>query len=142
MYSITVFFNLAILKCSIQTFRPILIFSFRWLITPFRDNGRLSPQQKRFNTALSGLRSKVERSISLLKGRWRKLKYLDHLDLELAVQIIITACVLHNFCLVHDDFDEDYFLPNEGNEGNQPQDDAINDGLAIQKRQHLMNIVV
>ena len=47
----------------------------------------------------------MERSISLLKGRWRKLLSLDHLDLELAVHVIIAACVLHNFCLLHDDFD-------------------------------------
>jgi hypothetical protein len=50
--------------------------------------------------------------------------------------------VLHNFCLVHDDFDNDYFLPDDENDGNQQQDDGIDDSLAVQKRQHLMNIVV
>lgn len=35
---------------------------------------------------------------SLLKGRWRKLRYLDCLDLVIAVQIISAACVLHNYC--------------------------------------------
>lgn len=68
---------------------PILLLhatlSFRWLITPFKSNGRLTRREKRFNTALSKLRQTVERAISRLKGRWRKLKYLNHLDLELAV---------------------------------------------------------
>ena len=76
------------------------------------------------------------------------MKYLDHLDLKLAVKIVIAACVLHNFCLVHDDFDNDYFLPDDGDDGNQQQDGGddgnhvIGGGPAIQKRQHLMNIVV
>ena len=30
--------------------------------------------------------------------------------MELLVHIIMSACVLHNFCLLHDDFDDDYFL--------------------------------
>lgn len=79
----------------------------------------------------------------MLKGRWRKLKYIDHLDLELAVKIIIAACVLHNFCLVNDDFDNNYFLPpDDGNDDNQQIHDGVDDGAAVQKRQHLMNIVV
>jgi len=65
------------------------------LITPFRDNGHLTRRQRQFNTALSAVCQKVERSFSLLKGRWRKLQYLDHLDLEMAVQIITATCVLH-----------------------------------------------
>ena len=85
----------------------------------------------------------MERAISLLKGRWRKLKYLNYLDLELGVQIIMAAWVLHNFCLIHDDFDDNYFLPDEGD---SPQDDEnnfhdIDDGAAVHKRQHLLNIL-
>ena len=34
--------------------------------------------------------------------------------------IIISACVLHNFCLIHDDFDEGYF-------GDQDEDDNDDD---------------
>jgi hypothetical protein len=119
---------------------------FIWLITPLKNNGYLTPREKRFNTALSSLRQIVERAISLLKGRWRKLKYLDHLDLELAVQIIMAACVLHNFCLLHDDFDNNYFLPDDEDDNQQDDDEnnnhELNDGAAVQKRQHLMNIVV
>lgn len=35
----------------------------------------------------------------------------------------MAACVLHNFCLIHDDFDDNYFLP----------DDDIDDGAAVHK---------
>lgn len=119
-------------------------FYFRWSITPFRDNGRLTPRQRQFNSVLSSVRQTVERSISLLKGRWRKLQYLDHLDLVLAVQIITAACVVHNFCLVHDDFNKGYFLPNDGVNDDEDRDDDVDppDGIASQKRQQLMNNII
>ena len=100
----------------------------------------MTRRQRQFNTALSAVRQKVERSFSLLKGRWRKLQYLDHLDL---VQIITATCVLHNYCLVHDDFDDGYFLPGHadggGDDGSEQQGPP--DHGAAQKRVHLMNIV-
>ena len=84
----------------------------------------------------------MERSISLLKGRWRKLLFLDHLDLELEVHVIIDAFVLHNFCLLHDDFDDGY-MGDDDNGGDEDDDPAHHfpDGRAEQKRTHLMNIV-
>ncbi|XP_068712793.1 putative nuclease HARBI1 [Montipora foliosa] len=119
----------------------------RWLITPFRDNGYLSPRQRK-------LRSVVERSIRLLKGRWRKLGLLDHIDLELMVHLILASCVLHNYCLLKDDFDDGYFLDggdddDDDNYGSNGSDASNNstprarDGLraAEAKRVQLMNIV-
>lgn len=78
-------------------------------MTPFRDNGHLTARQQRFNSKVSSVRSVVEHS-RLLKGRWRKLMYLEHMDMELLVNLIMCACVLHNFCLLNDDFDDGYFL--------------------------------
>ena len=121
-----------------------LFFFFRWLITPFRDNGHLTLRQRQFNTALSAVLQKVERSFSLLKGRWRKLQYLDHLDLVMAVQIITATCVLHNYCLLHDDFDDGYFLPGHadgGGDDDGSEQQGPPDHGAAQKRVHLMNIV-
>ena len=90
----------------------------------------------------------VERAICLLKGRWRKRSLLELLDIELMVHLIMTECVLHNFCILHDDFDENYFLDN---------DDSVDDGcvgldgcapggsggvrLAEAKRIQVMNII-
>lgn len=103
---------------------------------------------------MSSLRSVVERSIRLLKGRWRKLGLLDHIDLELMVHLILASCVLHNYCLLKDDFDEGYFLDdgddddddNYGSNGSDASNDSTprgQDGLraAEAKRVQLMNIV-
>ncbi|XP_068686411.1 putative nuclease HARBI1 [Montipora foliosa] len=118
-----------------------------WLIVPFRDNGRLTANQRKFNKAQSSLRQAVERAIGLLKGRWRKLLYLDHLDVKLMAKLIMAACVLHNFCLMLDDYDNGYFLPGDGN--HDDEDDGGDGGLsAIQqqriaerKRNHLMDVL-
>ena len=72
----------------------------------FRNNGHLLANQLEFNNVLSSSRQVVERAIGLLKGRWRKLMHLNHLSVELMTEIVMGACVLHNFALVHDDFDE------------------------------------
>ncbi|TGZ47119.1 putative nuclease HARBI1, partial [Temnothorax longispinosus] len=59
---------------------------------------------KKFNHRLSSARISVERSIGLLKGRWRYL--LDKLPMtrtNLIPYYIITCCVLHNICLLRND---------------------------------------
>ena len=76
----------------------------------------------------------MERSFSLLKGRWRNLQYLDHLDLVIAVQIITATCGLHNYCLLHDDSD------GGGDDDKSEQQGPLDHGPA-QKRVHLVNIV-
>lgn len=48
-----------------------------WLITPYRDNGHLTAQQKRFYVSMSSKRQVIERAFGLLKGRCRRLKYIN-----------------------------------------------------------------
>ena len=70
--------------------------------------------------------------------------HLDHLNVKLMTKLIMAACVLHNLCLMLDDFDDSYLLPNDGYDGNGDCDDcrlAGNDVRRIveEKRNHLMN---
>ena len=116
-------------------------------MTPFRNNGHLLPNQLLFNNTLSSVRQIVERTISLLKGRWRKLSYLNHLCIKLMTKIVMGACVLHNFTLLHDDFDESYFLDDDDDDDDNDNDDdghdsTCRDRTAELKRQHLSNIIV
>ena len=113
------------------------------------NNGHLTADQRHFNYILSSVRQTVERCIRLLKGRWRKLQFIDHLDIELLVLIIISACILHNFCLIHDDFDEGYFGDqDEDEDDDNGDDDDGGHGLAHpllrraqQKRMHIMGML-
>ena len=79
-------------------------------MVPYRDNGHLTRQQIRFNEALSSQHQVIECAIGLLKGQWHKLQYLNLLSVKHMTIYIMAACVLHNFCLINDDFDEGYFL--------------------------------
>lgn len=69
-------------------------------MVPYKDNGHLTASQRTYNFKHSSTRQVIERAFGLLKGRWRKLFYLDMLCQKKIVSVIIAACVLHNFCLM------------------------------------------
>ena len=78
-----------------------------WLLTPFRDNGRLTDVQLRYNYTHSSIRSTVERAFGLLKGRFTRLQHINQNEIEGIVQTVVTGCILHNICIMnHDDFHE------------------------------------
>ncbi|XP_018566332.1 putative nuclease HARBI1 [Anoplophora glabripennis] len=78
-----------------------------WLMTPYRDTGRLTRQQKRHNYSLSKGRVVIEHVFGQLKGRWAILKHINTYSIKKAVEVITSCCVLHNFCLfVNDDFND------------------------------------
>ncbi|XP_056263474.1 putative nuclease HARBI1 [Pseudoliparis swirei] len=73
----------------------------RWLLTPF--NNPQSAEERNYNTRHSQARAVVERSIGLLKGRWRcldatggKLCYKP----DKVCQIVRACAVLHNLALL------------------------------------------
>ncbi|CAG2223980.1 unnamed protein product [Mytilus edulis] len=71
----------------------------RWLLTPFRDNGHLTAEQKKFNKSLSSKRQVIERSFGLLKGRFRRLKHINMIDIKEICNVVCTAVVFHNICI-------------------------------------------
>ena len=74
-----------------------------WLMKPFSDTGRLSPEQHSFNYRLSSACSVVEMAFGRLKGRWRCLLKRNDCKLELSKLMTLTCCVLHNICEEHGD---------------------------------------
>ena len=48
-----------------------------WLLTPYRDNGHLTSKQRNYNFLHSSTRMAIERAFALLKGRFRRLEYMD-----------------------------------------------------------------
>ncbi|KMQ91639.1 nuclease harbi1 [Lasius niger] len=70
-----------------------------WLIPPFPNLSQLTQAQKTFNTAVASMRQIIERAFALLKGRWRRLKFLDMNRDDMIHFVILASCVLHNVCL-------------------------------------------
>ncbi|XP_018361569.1 PREDICTED: putative nuclease HARBI1 [Trachymyrmex cornetzi] len=81
------------------------------VMVPYKNNGHLSEAQINFNQSLCSARVMIERAIGFLKGRFRSL--LDKLYMkrtDLIPQYIIVCCVLHNICILHEDFIDDIII--------------------------------
>lgn len=79
-----------------------------WLITPFKDNGRLNTQQRKYNKVLSPERQVMERSIGHLKKRFRRLIEVTIHHTKNCFKTIVSGCILHNLCIIHEDSVEDF----------------------------------
>lgn len=81
--------------------------NLHYILAPYRDNGRLTPAQKRYNKTHSSIRSSVERAFGLLKGRFVRLRMIHQRDIQTIVSTVLSACILHNICIINgDDFVE------------------------------------
>lgn len=84
-----------------------------YMLTPFRDNGHLNDRQINFNTKHSKTRIVIERAFGMLKGRFRKLKYIYMYNTEMIPLVILTSCILHNICIGNEDAPLDDNAPME-----------------------------
>ena len=98
------------------TVRPLLLGDgayplLPWLLKPYPINVILNRSQRNYNKTLSSARSSVERAFGILKARWRiLLKRLDNKFCNIP-EVILTCCILHNFCQdAGEEFDDDEVL--------------------------------
>ena len=73
--------------------------SLSWLVPLFRDNRHLNPQQSEFNFLHSSTRIVIERAFGYLKGRFRRLKFLELLDIQFIPKLITAICIMHNIVI-------------------------------------------
>lgn len=94
------------------------------MMVPFRDNGHLDNVQKKYNSCHSSTRVDVERSIGLLKCKFRRLKHLEmHLEQEIPT-VIVSCCILHNFILKFETVDFDDLLSSDNDTATDVQLDG------------------
>ncbi|XP_062409140.1 uncharacterized protein LOC134100105 [Sardina pilchardus] len=74
-----------------------------WLMKPYPEGGRVTPQQLNFNHRLSQARMAVERAFGRLKGRWRCLYKECEAHITFVSRIVSACCVLHNYCEEHNE---------------------------------------
>ncbi|XP_036340226.1 putative nuclease HARBI1 [Rhagoletis pomonella] len=71
--------------------------STSWLVPPYKDYGNLSVSQRNFNKVHSSTRIVVENAFGLLKTRFRRLlHFTEQTNLCFVVNLIVSACILHN----------------------------------------------
>lgn len=73
------------------------------------------------------MRQVIERAFALLKGRFRRLKYLHMSCIDLIPYVILASCVLHNICLegCEDDINDFICEGLEENANNDNEDDIF-----------------
>ena len=110
-----------------------------WLITPFRDCGNLNQQQTSFNHVHNKCRLVIKRAFGILTCRLRRLFSFDSCNMHMLVNYVLSACVLHNLCVL----ESDVFDVPEVNENDICKDDLFaRDGQqirGIQLRQQMMD---
>ena len=68
----------------------------------------MTPKQIQFNKRLSSARQIVDRDFGHLIGRFRRLQDVPfHNSMEVC-KVILSACILHNLCIINSDEVEDY----------------------------------
>lgn len=81
------------------------------IITPFKPAH--SEEQRRFNAAHSRARIVVECAFGILKTRWRNIFNRDlELSLENSIKTTFAAFVLHNICILKNDFNPQMLYEN------------------------------
>ena len=74
-------------------------------MTPYKDNGHLTAEEKKNNALCSSSRSCVKRRIGLLKGKFCRLKSLDAKDDLRMCKLIVSTAVVHNVMLSREGID-------------------------------------
>jgi len=69
-----------------------------YLLVPYKDNGHLNADQIRYNICHFSSRVVIERAFARLKGKFRRLRYLDMCKLDFVSVVITSACTLHTQC--------------------------------------------
>lgn len=76
----------------------------QWLVTPFTENGLLDEQQTLFNEMHASARSVVHQAFRALKLRFQRVTMLkDQRNPNFSINIVVSACVLQNICVLQND---------------------------------------
>lgn len=105
-----------------------------WCITPYKKKRALTDEEEIFNKRQSSSRMMIERAFTLLKGKFRRLKFIETVRPAAISNVIMGCCILHNICLGYDEDDYNNYL--EFYE--EPEDGDIYDhNEPNQKRQNI-----
>jgi len=113
------------------------------LMTPIKDTGSLSNAETYYNFCHSSTRMTIERAFGLLKGRFRRLKFVNVVNAEKRVRVVVVACMLHNICLLAQDGNEQIMQDSVIEEVADTTDDAAtvavhSSDAAKQKRRRII----
>ncbi|XP_049866971.1 uncharacterized protein LOC126367485 isoform X2 [Pectinophora gossypiella] len=78
--------------------------SLPWLLPPFRENKRLSPQQRQFNSLHLSARKISDKTFNSLKVRFKRIKFFTvYRNIAFITDTVVASCILHNYCVNEND---------------------------------------
>lgn len=114
-----------------------------WLIPPFKDTGLLTDEHIQFNFLHSSTRMVIEQAFGLLKGRFRRiLHFIENYNIPLIVNVIVSCCILHNICILKDDFTVSDDDSNDDNNVNNYPSVFTNTNTVLNRRNELLNHLI
>lgn len=79
-----------------------------WLVPPFRENSRLTLQQREFNALHASARKFSNKAFNLLKSRFKRVKFFTvYRNIAFITDAVVAACILHNYCVSENDHFEE-----------------------------------
>jgi hypothetical protein len=114
------------------------------LMVPFKDSGRLSRREVRYNMKLSAARCTIERC--LCSSQKSIYLGLDISRVELIPEVIVACCILHNLCLALGDEDDtetmfDDCTAQETVQESNSDNSSCDRKAAVSKRDGLANLL-
>lgn len=77
----------------------------QWLVPPFRENKRITTDQKDFNIIHSNTRKLSDKAFIMLKRRFRRVKHFTvYRNISFITDTVVAACILHNYCIGENDY--------------------------------------
>ena len=86
------------------------------LFKPYRETDNMPDKKRKYKKVHSRARQCIERAIGILKGKFRKLKDLEMVDIEIMCKIIISTCCIHYVAIKCDSNERLYELFRQGDD--------------------------
>lgn len=99
-----------------------------YLLTPYRDYGKLQSCEREYNLRFSQTRVRIENAFGMLKSRFRQIMRLDFHEIATMAKFVLACCTLHNLCIDNGDLwetdDDDYIHESYTDDTNNNDDRA------------------
>lgn len=93
-----------------------------FMMVPYKDNGHLTHEQKKFNYCLSSTRVFIEQSFGILKKKFQILEYVDIRRTKEIKYVVVACLVLHNFIINRE---KNYYIENEYSNLGSGENDVV-----------------
>lgn len=114
-----------------------------WVVVPYKNVNNISIRKTQFNKLMSSPRVKIEHSFGMVKNRFRRILHFSEIrSLKLMNDIVVSACVLHNICILQNDCWDYTYEIDESDESDEEDVPDFLQGQGVDRRISLIEELV